>query len=549
MLLMKKISLVLSLLMMVFVATAQNSQKLLLQKDGYGTEFTYIGEVKNGKPEGKGIAIYTSGDKQYGIFKNGMANGRCIFLYANNRALVGNYVNGKPQGDIVFLRTDGSIYIGGFSNDNYSGYAKVLTQNNLFTSANYKAGKKEGKGIEVGYNGVIFDGMYANDMRNGPGLQYEPKQQTLYEGIWKDDKWVGAEKTNLQSFIKRTGFKGFAETDRIVASGPAGTDNLLKDSCLVYKTNGGELFFGTYTAGFMSHGFHVKSDSSRYWGGWTAKGGSGYGVYGKAGNYLGVGNFKDGSLDGSAAYINIARRTIYDGELKEGKFTGKATFINAANTVMTGEFLEGSLNGAGSMTFADGIREEGTYVKGKLSVIKSITRANGELVNCTPKTIAEALNLLFKQDTETFSLIKNTADSYEDDYYEDHYGGNDRANTYGARFSFPGAVNNSVTDDIGAVFFIAKMLETTDEKAAVTLYKKLVKDVSAVSINSLIKGKAFKLKNTDSPAYSAANATNYSSFTLPDDSALTTKTFAQVTLFKNKDSYTVYIRVGDDYQP
>ena len=56
-----------------------NKYRLLLVKEG-----VYVGEIKNGKPHGKGILKYTN-SKYVGEFKDGKCNGQGIltskFLY------------------------------------------------------------------------------------------------------------------------------------------------------------------------------------------------------------------------------------------------------------------------------------------------------------------------------------------------------------------------------------------------------------------------------------------------------------------------------------
>ena len=51
----------------------------------------YEGEVKNGKPEGKGIIYVKNGDRYEGVFKNGYREGKGIDYYNNGDKFEGEF--------------------------------------------------------------------------------------------------------------------------------------------------------------------------------------------------------------------------------------------------------------------------------------------------------------------------------------------------------------------------------------------------------------------------------------------------------------------------
>mgnify|MGYP006113820473 FL=1 len=59
--------------------------------DGY----KYVGEFKDGKPNGKGTSTYPNGDKYVGEFKDGRSNGKGTVTYADGTKIVGEFKNGK----------------------------------------------------------------------------------------------------------------------------------------------------------------------------------------------------------------------------------------------------------------------------------------------------------------------------------------------------------------------------------------------------------------------------------------------------------------------
>ena len=87
---------VLSLLILIGMqAVAQTTGMLQNQKDGWDLSYTYIGELKNGKPNGMGIAIYPSGNaiRYVGAFVNGMYNGKGTMLFDDGAFLTGYWIS------------------------------------------------------------------------------------------------------------------------------------------------------------------------------------------------------------------------------------------------------------------------------------------------------------------------------------------------------------------------------------------------------------------------------------------------------------------------
>lgn len=94
-------------------------------KDASGKEFTYTGEVKDGKPNGKGMGVYS-----YGTY-------------------VGTYQNGVRHGDGKFESKDGSNkYEGTFANDKYD-TGKLTMSDGYYFDGTFKDGQP--------YNGSWYD--------------------------------------------------------------------------------------------------------------------------------------------------------------------------------------------------------------------------------------------------------------------------------------------------------------------------------------------------------------------------------------------------------
>ena len=101
----KHILILLFLLILTFPLVAQETGVLYFKKVNgkFGwfengndkKDWKYIGEIKNGKPNGTGVLSSTFG-KYSGELKNGMKQGQGTYTYKSGRKRVGEFRKGKP---------------------------------------------------------------------------------------------------------------------------------------------------------------------------------------------------------------------------------------------------------------------------------------------------------------------------------------------------------------------------------------------------------------------------------------------------------------------
>ena len=106
---MKKITSFLFFVILSTISIAQNVKRIENIKDGWDVSVNYTGEIKDGKPNGMGVATYKSGNaKRYvGSFVNGMYNGKGTMFFDNGVFLTGEWKNGKLNGKGSFLSESG----------------------------------------------------------------------------------------------------------------------------------------------------------------------------------------------------------------------------------------------------------------------------------------------------------------------------------------------------------------------------------------------------------------------------------------------------------
>ena len=121
----------------------------ILVMDGINgtTKYIYEGSFLNGKYNGKGTLTYKS-MSYTGDFVNDLMSGKGVYLYSNGDKYVGSFVNGRWEGYGEYYWANGDYYKGNFSNNMRNGngelaFANGTKQKGLFENGNYIGVKKE----------------------------------------------------------------------------------------------------------------------------------------------------------------------------------------------------------------------------------------------------------------------------------------------------------------------------------------------------------------------------------------------------------------------
>ena len=150
----------------------------------HSTGYKYIGEFKNNKYHGYGIGTFKDGEKYVGQFKQGKYNGQGKTTFVNGNKHIGEYKHGQRNGLGIMFYLSGDTYLG-----------------------EYKNAQKHGQGIYKFVNGIKEVGEFKNSKLNGYAIRYGADGSILKEGIWKDDKFIYANKPTSNSKIE--GYKNF----------------------------------------------------------------------------------------------------------------------------------------------------------------------------------------------------------------------------------------------------------------------------------------------------------------------------------------------------
>lgn len=383
-------------------------------KDVNGVICAYIGEIKGNKPNGRGLLIYPEGKNALrltGFFVNGLAKGKGLILF-NDAFNCGSFLNGKLEGKIAFR--SGSTFgvemlIGGLAN----GITTAVTDNDMMLFFRKKADIEQGSKLYVDANGhTMYHKYMLNGKQSGAQIQYEVKYSNLFEGYWKDDKWI-KQPITFKSLLKDKNYKGFSN-DKAVGMGIFNKDNVMSDTAFLMGADGNERYFGKFAGGEFVSG--VQSyNGTRFIGNMKDGKAQGECFFFKAGNSFLRGNYFDNILnDSSCVFLNLENRTTYIGGAVNGAFEGKGISSTNDNILFIGTFKNNRLDGKCTKVYPSGYSITGTWIKDTISSAEYASDSKGSKITLYPASYEEGITLLARhfENVKIFSTQDSSAKKY-----------------------------------------------------------------------------------------------------------------------------------------
>ena len=287
----------------------------------------YEGEMKNNKPNGKGIYHSITGEIKEGEFIDGKLNGSGKMTLSNGFFIEGNFINDELNGYGMTLNmTTGEKYEGEFKNGIREGKGKLIMSNEDRFEGNFINGKLEGEGKFIKKNGEIYEGTFVNGIPSGKGRKkYEDGGE--YTGEFKNGKE-----------------NGFG----------------------IKKGKDGQIYEGEFFDG-MKHGKgkHIFNDGQKYEGDFYEDHYNGKGVYIWPDDLKYIGEFKDDKIEGKGILI-WPNGDKYDGSFIDGKYNGYGIEIKTDGSKYEGDFQDDDYEGNGIKTYPSGEKYEGEFHKGEI---------------------------------------------------------------------------------------------------------------------------------------------------------------------------------------
>jgi hypothetical protein len=104
-----------------FLEKSSSKKGYLSFRSESGAEINYVGEIENNLAHGYGIAMFSSGFRYEGNWKEGKKEGYGVYYYKNNEKYEGDFLNGKREGKGTYYFSNGDKYIGDWKNDKRNG--------------------------------------------------------------------------------------------------------------------------------------------------------------------------------------------------------------------------------------------------------------------------------------------------------------------------------------------------------------------------------------------------------------------------------------------
>ena len=154
--------------------------------------FKYVGELKNGKLHGQGMLVAPHGDQYVGQYKDGKLHGKGTYTWSNGNRYVGEWKEGKANGQGRLTWPDGREYVGAFEDSKFEGLGSFTFPDGQKYNGEWKNGFLNGQGTFSHPDGREYVGEWKNGKLHGHGTFTWPNGER-YVGSFKDNKfhWQG----------------------------------------------------------------------------------------------------------------------------------------------------------------------------------------------------------------------------------------------------------------------------------------------------------------------------------------------------------------------
>lgn len=133
-----------------------------------GEQGVYSGELKQNLPNGQGRMTFDNGDVYIGDWKDGKMHGLGVYSWSDGRKYDGEWILGKRNGHGTFSWPGGEVYIG-----------------------EWNSNKVNGLGSFIFADGGKYVGEFKEGKMDGNGVQYDFRGKEVFNGIWKNGKFIG----------------------------------------------------------------------------------------------------------------------------------------------------------------------------------------------------------------------------------------------------------------------------------------------------------------------------------------------------------------------
>jgi hypothetical protein len=165
---------------------------------------TYVGEFRDGKPNGHGTLTAPNGYKYVGDFRDGKPNGQGTVTYADGGKYVGEVRDGQRHGYGSLTTPNGDKYVSEFRDDQPNGHGTLTAPSGEKYVGEFRDGMRNGHGSTVWPDGASYVGEFRDGKRNGHGT-YTSASGATYVGEFRDGEFSVPPKSLEVHLQKRGG--------------------------------------------------------------------------------------------------------------------------------------------------------------------------------------------------------------------------------------------------------------------------------------------------------------------------------------------------------
>ncbi len=158
--------------------------------DGQGTALypsgaKYVGSFREGKIHGHGTLYFSKGDVYVGDWVEHYRHGTGKLSFANGNEYEGSFKDSRIKGMGTMKYTNGDRYTGNWEHDQPFGQGKYFFNSGDRYEGSFKAGKFEGQGTMFYTDGSRFEGNWKKSKKHGEGVFVKVNGQRQF-GEWEN---------------------------------------------------------------------------------------------------------------------------------------------------------------------------------------------------------------------------------------------------------------------------------------------------------------------------------------------------------------------------
>lgn len=301
------------------------------KREGYGrlwnNGYTYAGMWKDNELSGLIYRTTPDGTQYFGYYRNNSANGWGVNIFGDY-LYIGSHRNGKMDGYGKLIGSSGTFYSGDYVENKRTGYGIYAWPNGNVYEGTFLDSKLDGHGRYYWQCGNVYEGEWKQDRRDGTGIMIYADGR-VSAGQWSGNRYTGSSGGEVVSLSNSdyayTGQRKDGKFDGI--------------GMLEYRD--GSVYVGEWVAQERNgYGRVAYVNGNTYAGGWRNDARNGTGKLTWSGGDIFEGEWVDDARRGHGKYIWLDS-TIYEGDWQGEAPNGYGSMLYHDGVEEIGQWRDG----------------------------------------------------------------------------------------------------------------------------------------------------------------------------------------------------------------